>query len=487
MHNRNSMPITILSGTEGRPISKVSLRSLDRFLYSAPVILLTLLGLYVFMFQRYRAYEIDTPWFLSYSWNYKHSGVQTDEFGGAHFPQGMDGTRLFGKIPANLQCLLLDRTGWMPFPATMLSTVFTVASLALWWFALRKMGLSPRLIGIFILLLGLTEPVLGMAEKSRYEFWTFFLASLGLLIGLYGFEFAALAVSFVGVEAEPIAVAAVLGVATVLFVRSSSRSRLLAKFVAAALAGAALYVALHPHALHELLHTPPGREFPIGTIFLVHFWERKRHLVDLVVLTIGVALYLRRGRAIPYSEIAWAATVVMVALALPPHIHVSYMVFLMPFLLLTALLGYEHSPHLAWLPALLGVALLAGYGYLAWKNRNEGYRVSDIQRVSAALHEAESRFHYDDDKSRIVGDASLWYAHPNNYFASNTTVRSTPMGVRSLQMGDFYLCYAGKLQEGSLSVVGIVTCSMLQQSIPLTLVQSMQVGNHTLYLYRHVH
>ena len=61
------------------------------------------------------------------------------------------------------------------------------------------------------------------------------------------------------------------------------------------------------------------------------------------------------------------------------------------------------------------------------------------------------------------------------------------MGVRSLQMGDFYLCYAGKLQEGSLSVVGIVTCSMLQQSIPLTLVQSMQVGNHTLYLYRHVH
>ena len=34
-------------------------------------------------------------------WNYKHSGVQTDEFGGAHFPQGMDGTRLFGKIPAD--------------------------------------------------------------------------------------------------------------------------------------------------------------------------------------------------------------------------------------------------------------------------------------------------------------------------------------------------------------------------------------------------
>jgi hypothetical protein len=253
------------------------------------------------------------------------------------------------------------------------------------------------------------------------------------------------------------------------------------------LGGAALYVALHPHALHELLHTPPGREFPIGTIFLEHFWERKRHLVDLVVLTIGVALYLRRGRAIPYPEIAWAAIVLMVALALPPHVHVSYMVFLMPFLLLTALLGYEHSPHLAWLPALLGVALLAGYGYLAWKNRNEGYTVSDIQRVSAALHEAESRFHYDDDKSRIVGDASLWYAHPNNYFASNTTVRSTPMGVRSLQMGDFYLCYPGKLQEGSLSVVGIVTCSMLQQSIPLTLVQSMQVGNHTLYLYRHVH
>jgi hypothetical protein len=481
------MPTTILSGTEVRAISKATLRSLDRFLYSAPAILLTLLGLYVLMFQRYRAYEIDTPWFLSYSWNYQHSSVQTDEFGGAHFPQGMDGTRLFGKIPANLQCLLLDRTGWMPFPATMLSTVFTVASLALWWFALRKMGLSPRLIGIFILLLGLTEPVLGMAEKSRYEFWTFFLASLGLLIGLYGFEFAALAVSFIGVEAEPIAVAAVLGVATVLFVRSSSRPRLLAKFVAAALAGAGLYVALHPHALDELLHTPPGREFPIGIIFLVHFWERKRHLVDLVVLTIGVALYLRRGRAIPYPEIAWAATVVMVALALPPHIHVSYMVFLMPFLLLTALLGYEHSPHLAWLPALLGVALLAGYGYLAWKNRNEGYRVSDIQRVSAALHEAESRFHYDDDKLRIVGDASLWYAHPNNYFASNTTVRSTPMGVRSLQMGDFYLCYPGKLQEGSLSVVGIVTCSMLQQSIPLTLVQSMQVGNHTLYLYRHVH
>src|ERR1700761_3900469 len=97
------MPKTILSGTEVRVISKVPLRLLDRFLRCAPVILLTLLGLYILMFQRYRAYEIDTPWFLSYSWNYKHSAVQTDEFGGAHFPQGMDGTRLFGKIPANLQ------------------------------------------------------------------------------------------------------------------------------------------------------------------------------------------------------------------------------------------------------------------------------------------------------------------------------------------------------------------------------------------------
>ena len=64
--------------------------------------LLALAVLYLLLTQKYRAYDIDNPWFLSFSYNACHEHIGTDEFEQDRFPTGMDGVHLFGKMAAGV-------------------------------------------------------------------------------------------------------------------------------------------------------------------------------------------------------------------------------------------------------------------------------------------------------------------------------------------------------------------------------------------------
>src|ERR1700723_47894 len=54
-------------------------------------VLLGLFGFYLLMFLRYRPYDIDNPWFLSFSYNSYVEHICTDQFMNVRFPEGMDG------------------------------------------------------------------------------------------------------------------------------------------------------------------------------------------------------------------------------------------------------------------------------------------------------------------------------------------------------------------------------------------------------------
>ena len=57
------------------------------------VLLLALLAFYLFIFLRYRPYDIDNPWFLSFSYNRFIEHIRSDQFAKVVFPGGMDGTQ----------------------------------------------------------------------------------------------------------------------------------------------------------------------------------------------------------------------------------------------------------------------------------------------------------------------------------------------------------------------------------------------------------
>ncbi len=96
-----------------------------RYVYR--IVVLSLLGLlYIGLIQKYRAYDIDNPWFLSFSYNYCHGGTLTDEFAGTHYPEGMDGVHLFGKVAARTQCVVLDQVGWTPWGTVGLISIWAL-------------------------------------------------------------------------------------------------------------------------------------------------------------------------------------------------------------------------------------------------------------------------------------------------------------------------------------------------------------------------
>ena len=92
------------------------------------------------MFLRYRPYDIDNPWFLSFSYNTCVEHINTDQYMNVQFPAGMDGTQLFGRLAAYVQCALLAHTGWQQWPAALVSAVFVVFSLTMWWLQLQRLG-----------------------------------------------------------------------------------------------------------------------------------------------------------------------------------------------------------------------------------------------------------------------------------------------------------------------------------------------------------
>src|SRR5689334_20709755 len=88
------------------------------------IIAILVVSIYIMMFGVYRVnVAIDTPWDLSFSYNYCVKGIDTDATFGIQFPGGMGGTVAFGKLAAIVQCAALAPFDWSLVAANVLSLV----------------------------------------------------------------------------------------------------------------------------------------------------------------------------------------------------------------------------------------------------------------------------------------------------------------------------------------------------------------------------
>src|SRR5690348_12341818 len=98
---------------------------------SVAVITSLVVAVYAARFAVYRSnVAIDTPWDLSFSYNYCVKGVDTDATFAIAFPGGMGGTVAFGKLAAIVQCAALTPFGWSLAAANVLSIACVVLSMA---------------------------------------------------------------------------------------------------------------------------------------------------------------------------------------------------------------------------------------------------------------------------------------------------------------------------------------------------------------------
>lgn len=433
---------------------------------------------YAALWTKYRSYDIDNPWFQSFSYNTWNEHFDGDAFLNLSFPSGMEGTRVFGKVASLIQATVLNHLGWSQRNGAILSSTFVLCALAFWSCFLTNIGLSRIQGSLYILSLGLLEPFVSMACKSRYEFFSFFIFSVSLWLASKRQEFPALLLSFLALETQPIGFVAPLATLIFLIRREQRKLRLLLYFLVASLISAAFYLWLHPLALTRLLHADWRQAKGVAGGFVTgYFLIRKRHLPELGLLFLAGAVYWKRRSFLKDHFAVFASLAVVTVACIFQRNNPAYMVFLYPFLLLAVWKLLPTKRLSAMATAVVLLLLLPQYGILmSYINRYEGYDNRDIDLVKRAIIKAQASMHLSDDQVRIYGDYGLWFSHPHNYVAAATTTRD------SLAKSNIVLCYPGPIQSASLTQVGLLYCPDIVRLGSYQEVDQLSLRGHVLHV-----
>lgn len=272
---------------------------------SVSIIAVMVLGVYAGLFQVYRSnLAIDTPWYLSFSYNYCEKGIDTDATFGVPFPGGMGGTVAFGKLAAIVQCAVLAPFNWSLVAANILSLAGVALSMVAIFFFLVGEGFGRLAAATCCLALAATEPFVAMANQSKYEYITFPVAVGALVLAARRQLVLAGLVSVLAIEVQPI------GIMAPIYLIAYELSRMVqtrqtrvefgrvAKLLLGGVLGLALYFSLHPHIMALLHMSPPGAAFEDArSNFLYgYFIEARlhRHLPELVVFVVCLVVHVWR-------------------------------------------------------------------------------------------------------------------------------------------------------------------------------------------------
>ncbi|SNS23734.1 hypothetical protein SAMN05421770_101115 [Granulicella rosea] len=440
-----------------------------------------LLTLYLAPFLRYRPYDIDNPWFLSFSYNAWVDHIVDDRFMRMRFPGGMDGTQLFGRLAAALQGLVLAPAGWQQWPAAVLSSVFAVLALGLWQLQLRRLGYTPRYRALFLLAVGLSEPCVSMANKFRYEFLSFALISLGLLLVAYARPVPGLFIAALAAEIEPAALAGIVAALVLTYSLYPATRRLILAQCAALGAALLVYLALHPHVFSLLRGMAPaagGKGFAFtGGFFASYFLARLRHLPELACFLLAAVVYWRRRQQFASHALALVALALTIFSIAMPHGNPSYMIFLYPALVALALTAFRAEQRAGLAAAAIVLYTIPQYLYLFHLTQGQGFRARDIQTVHAAVETAAGQLGLNDRDLRIYGDYRLWFAHPQRYVAAAESTMSEAGNA------NLYLCFDRPPESPELAPRQVLYCPELLRLAPLRPLTTLTVNHQLLRLY----
>ena len=466
-------------------MSALPQRWLQREFRGAVLLLLAaLFALYQALFLNYRPYDVDNPWFLSFSYVQHVEHLRTDEFLHMRFPFGMDGTQFFGRIAADGQAAVAALFGWQQRPMAVLSSIAIVSALGLWAWSLRRMGYSPRLILTFVVVAGCAEPYVSAANRFRFEPLSFLLTSAALLLSTFDLVFLGILVAAIAVETQPSALLGLVPVLIFNLARHGLSAKLVLRASAALALGAAVTLLLHPQLGPLLRHgeATPG-SVPLHVLVADHsgfiaYFLMPRHLPETLFLAVTPWVFLLRGKRLPERTawIAWSALAAASLAVVSPHPNVIYTLFFYPLLLLLALLWFADR-HLPWIAAVCILSATAQYGYLAHLNRGQGYRASDIAKVSAMIAQGEQTAGLNDAEVHLLGDYSLWYAHPHNFVAAgeNNTAYAA--------LSDLLLCYRQR-PPGASQPLAMMDCNEMLKLVPASrLLGSSVIRGNTVWLY----
>ena len=381
---------------------------------SVSMIAVFVVAVYATLFGVYRCnLAIDTPWYLSISYNYCMKGIETDATFGGSFPFAMGGTVAFGKLAAMVQCATLAPFDWSLVAANVLSVAGVVLSMAAIFVFLVGEGFGRFGAVTCCLALAATEPFVAMANQSKYEYITFLLAVCGLLLAARRHLFLAGLISVLAIEVQPIGIMAPIYLISYELSRMFQTRQLrlefdrVAKLVFGGVLGLAVYFILHPNILALLAassNSAGWNAYPTHFLYEYFFETRLyRHLPELAVFAACLVVHVWRRDYMqwPFPLVASLATLVTGFLLR----HGNY--FYTPFWYFPSFLLVFLTASAAWRAIALQALVLALFvpqyavGYV------EGHKYSRQDELQVARSAIASRG-ADLSHAHIFGDFIFW-------------------------------------------------------------------------------
>jgi hypothetical protein len=399
------------------------------------------IAVYVFMFGNYRVnVAIDTPWYLSISYNYCMRGIDTDASFGGTFPLAMGGTIAFGKIAASMQCAALAPFDWSLTAANVLSVIGVVLSMVVIFFFLVGEGFDRFDAVICCLALVLTEPFVAMANQSKYEYITFLLATCSLLLIARRQLFLAGLVSVLAVEVQPIGIMAPIYLISYELSRAIGPHRYriefgrLGRLVSGGLVGLAIYFTLHLHILALVAGSTASEWTAYREHFLAgYFFEARlyRHLPELVAFIACLLVYLWGKDYMKWAFPIIASFATLLVGFLLPHGNAFYVPFwyfpsfLLVFMTISARWGAVA------VPVLVLVLFVPQYA-VAYVEGHKYARQDELEVARAVIASRGA----DLSRVHIFGDSIFWPVFKGLAFQWSVTALSNPQAIPS---GTIYL------------------------------------------------
>lgn len=416
------------------------------------VFLLTILlvAAYVLLWNKYRPYNVDDPWFTSFSYDLCHKHSEFDEAFGGRFPNGMGGTVVFGKLAAYPQCVFYDLFGWSQTSLQIFAKLTSLGGLILIALALLKAGFERSLVGYFFITFIAMEPFFNMANQGRYESVTFLFLGAALLLAAHGWMAMAGLISAAAVEIQPIGIVVPLTALIFILCRQGvSRQDLLRsslRFGGGCIAFVPFYFLLHPNLKDAITKADTSgaaeQLYPLGFVYGFFFEEKYyRHMPELVVFIAAIILFIR-NKDKTYNKFAIYTILVITILSLAIKWgNFNYTPFwYFPALLLVFQVAQSFRMT-GWICLAFLLYVVPQYGVAYMMNRHRGFTQADITKISEQI----SKVAETDQRPRyIFGNYSLWFADPAHYIVSRKIMSdkarlATIVVCQDLESNPYYL------------------------------------------------
>ena len=386
---------------------------------SVSIVAVLVVAVYATMFGNCRPHtSIDTPWYLSYSYNYCIKGISSDASFGSTLPFGLGGgTVVSGKLAAMLQCAVLAPFHWSLVAANVLSVAGVVLSMAAIFAFLVGEGFCRLSAVTCCLTLAVTEPFVAMASQSRYDYITFLLAVCALLLAARRQLFFAGLISVLAIEVHPIGIMAPIYLIAYELSRMIQARRFRLEFDRAAkltlggLLGVVVYVLLHLPAILALptavSSNPAELNNGAGHFLYGYFFEQRlyRHLPELAVFVpcLLVKIWRRDYMQWPFPLVASFATFLMGFFI--PHGNMFYT----PFWYFPSFLLVFLTVSAAWraiaLPAAVLILFVPQYAVAyVWGHKYSYARQGELRVTRSAIASRGT----DLSHAHIFGDFIFW-------------------------------------------------------------------------------